>query len=49
MKQKIHMQDQVTNRISMIMGEQHEKIKQAADDIATFVLVVVVLALGVVW
>ena len=49
MQQKIHMQDQVNNRIQMLMNEQHEKIKQVADDIATFALVLVVLALGVVW
>ncbi len=49
MQHRIHMQDQVSNRIQIIMNEQHEKIKQAANDIATFVLVVVVLALGVVW
>ena len=49
MQQKIHMQDQVSNRITMLMNEQHEKIKQAADDIATFVLVLTVLTLGIVW
>ena len=43
------MQDQVSNRIEMIMNDQYEKIKQAADDIATFVLVLTVLTLGVVW
>lgn len=43
------MQDQITNRIALIMNEQHEKLKTAAEDVATFVLVVAVLALGVVW
>jgi len=43
------MQDQVTNRIAMLMNEQHENLKQVFDDIATFVLVVTVLALGIVW
>ena len=41
------MQDQISNRIQMLMNEQHEKIKQVVDDIAT--LVVVVLARGVAW
>ena len=49
MQQKTHMQDQVTNRIAMLMNEQHKKLKQTTDDIATFILVVAVLALGVVW
>jgi len=49
MQQKIHMQDQVTNRIQMLMGEQYKEIKQAADDVTSLVLIVVVLAIGVVW
>ena len=49
MQQKIHMQDQVTNRIAMLMNEQHEKIKQAADDVFSLVFVVVILAVGLVW
>lgn len=49
MQQRIHMQDQVINCIAMLMNDQNEKIKQAADDIVTFVLIVAVLALGVVW
>jgi len=49
MQQKIHMQDQVTNRIQMLMNEQYQEIKQAADDIASFVLIAVILAIGLVW
>ncbi|MCF7970297.1 MAG: hypothetical protein K9L22_03910 [Methylococcaceae bacterium] len=49
MQQKIHMQDQVTNRIQMIMDEQCQEIKQAADSAASFVLIVVILAIGIVW
>jgi len=43
------MQDQVTNRIQMLMNEQYQEIKQAADDIASFVLIAVILAIGLVW
>jgi len=49
MQQKIHMQDQVTNRIQMIMDEQYQGIKQIADDLAGFVFILVILAIGVVW
>jgi len=49
MQQKIHMQDQVTNRIQMLMDEQYQELKQAADDIASFVLIAVILAIGLVW
>ncbi len=49
MQQKIHMQDQVTNRIQMLMGEQYTGMKQTADDIASIVLIVTVLAIGIVW
>ena len=49
MQQKIHMQDQVTNRIQMLMNEQHEKLKQTAEDIASLVLILVILVLGVIW
>jgi len=49
MSQKIHMQDQVTNRIQMLMGEQYQEIKQTADDVASFVLIAAILAIGLVW
>ena len=49
MQQKIHMQDQVTNRIQIIMDEQYQEIKQAADDVASFVLIALILAIGLVW
>jgi len=49
MQQKIHMQDQVTNRIQMLMGEQYQEMKQAADDVVSFVLIAVILAIGLVW
>lgn len=49
MQHKMHMQDQITDRIKMIMDERHEKVKQVIDDIATFSLVLIVVALGVVW
>ncbi len=49
MQQKIHMQDQVTNRIQMLMGEQYQEVKKTADDVASFVLIAVILAIGLVW
>ena len=49
MQQKIHMQDQVTNRIEMIMNDHYEFMKQVVDDVISFILVVVILAIGVLW
>lgn len=43
------MQDQVTNRIQIIMDEQYQEIKQAADSAASFVLIVTILAIGIIW
>jgi len=48
MQQKIHMQDQVRNRIDMIMGE-HDWFHQLIEDILTFGFIITVLALGVIW
>lgn len=49
MQQKIHMQDQINNRIDMIMGEQHEWFKQVIEDLATFGFILTVLAVGIIW
>jgi len=49
MQHKIHMQDQVTNRIQMIMDDQHKDIKQIANDIGSIVLIVIVLSIGIIW
>jgi len=49
MQQKIHMQDQVSNRIDMIMGDQYEWSKQAIDDLVTFGFIISVLAIGIIW
>jgi len=43
------MQDQVTNRIEMIMNDHYQSMKQIADDVASFILVVVILAIGLLW
>ncbi|MCK5356265.1 MAG: hypothetical protein KAJ63_14200 [Methyloprofundus sp.] len=48
MQQKIHMQDQVKNRINMIMGE-HNWLHQFIDDLLTVGFIITVLALGVIW
>ena len=49
MQQKIHMQDQVSNRIDMIMGDQQRWFKQVIDDIVTFAVVITILAIGIIW
>ena len=49
MQQKIHMQDQVTNRVEIIINDQYGKIKQIVNEIATVALFLVILALRVVW
>ena len=49
MHQKIHMQDQITNRIEIIMGEQHNNLKQVMNDLATIILFITILAVSVVW
>jgi len=43
------MKDQVTNRIEMIMNDQYEFMKQVVDDVISFILVMVILAIGVLW
>jgi len=49
MKQKIHMQDQVTNRIDVIMEGQSAWAAQLIEDVATFSFIIAILALGVLW
>lgn len=49
MQQKIHMQDQINNRIDMIMDDQREGFKQVIEDLAIFGLIVTVLGVGIVW
>lgn len=36
-------------KIHMLMGKQYQEIKQAADDVASLVLIVIILAVRVVW
>ena len=49
MQQKIHMQDQINNRIDMIMGDRHGWFKQVIDDLVTFGFVITILAIGIIW
>jgi len=48
MKQKIHMQDQVTNRIEIIMQEKSSGITQFIEEVLTFGFVVILLALVII-
>ena len=49
MQQKIHMQDQVTNRIDMIMDGQDHWGRRVIEDLATLCFVVSIVAVGIVW
>ncbi len=49
MQQKIHMQDQVTNRIDMIMQDQHHRLLHVVEELATLCFVVTIVAVGVIW
>ena len=49
MQQKIHMQDQVSNRIDMIMGDQYKWFKQVIDDLVTFGFIITILAISIIW
>jgi len=49
MQQRIHMQDQVTNRIDIIMEDQQHWLVQVIEDVATLCLVVSIVAVGIIW
>jgi hypothetical protein len=49
MQQKIHMQDQVTNRIDMIMQDHEHWFIHVIEDVATLCFVVSIVGLGVIW
>lgn len=47
---RIHMQDQITNRIEELMKENQSIVKEALfQDIATLAIVTVFLLLGLSW
>jgi len=49
MQHKIHMQDQITNRIDMIMGDQQHWLVHVVEDLATLSFVVSIVAVGIIW
>ncbi|BCG63582.1 MAG: hypothetical protein methR_P1310 [Methyloprofundus sp.] len=49
MQHNIHMQDQVTNRIELIMGDQRLWMRRILEDLMTFSLITAMLAVGIVW
>ena len=49
MQQKIHMQDQITNRIDMIMQDQQHWLLNVIKDLATLCFVVSIVAVGINW
>ena len=49
MQQKIHMQDQITNRIDMIMGDHEHWLVHVVEDLATLCFVVSIVAVGIIW
>jgi hypothetical protein len=49
MQHKIHMQDQVTNRIDMIMQDQQHWLLHVIEDLATLCFVVSIVAVGIIW
>ena len=49
MQHRIHMQDQITNRIEMIMEEQNHWFIQIIEDLTTLSFVISIVTLGVIW
>ncbi len=49
MQHKVHMQDQITNRIDMIMNDQKHWIIHVAEDLATLSFVMSIITVGVIW
>lgn len=49
MQQKIHMQDQITNRIDIIMQDQQHWLLHVIKDLATLFFVVSIVAVGIIW
>ncbi len=48
MQQKIHMQDQVNDRVEMIMKD-HKWLTHVIEDCMTFGLIATILAIGIIW
>lgn len=49
MQHKIHMQDQITNRIEMIMEDQKHWLTHIAEDLATLCFIISIVTLGISW
>ena len=48
MQQKIHMQDQINDRVDMIMKDQ-KWFKHVVEDLMTFGFIITILAIGIIW
>lgn len=48
MQQKIHMQDQVSDRVDLIMKD-HKWLTHVIEDLMTFGLILIILAIGIIW
>lgn len=49
MQHKVHMQDQITNRIEIIMEEQKHWLIGILEDLTTLSFVLSIVTLGIVW